>query len=103
VHVKTTNPQRLVPRLPQRLVRRYAIQSAQVLQAATDQRTDQTADGAAHGAADACGPAQLGLGRLVAAAIGLFAATLVGAAWRGRWRWWRRGFMFISVWHDPFS
>jgi hypothetical protein len=105
MHLETAHPQCLEPRLPQRLVRRYAIQSVQVLQAeaAADQRTDQTADCAAHGAADACGPAQLGLGRLIAPAIGLFAATLVGAAWWGRWRWRRRGFMFISVWHDPFS
>jgi hypothetical protein len=130
MHLETTHPQCLVPRLPQRLVRGYAVKSVLVLQAATDQRADQTANGtangAAHGAADtgcttqlalrrlvaaaislcaaAAGcSAQLVLRRLVAAAIGLCAAPRLRAArrWRGR-RWWR-GFMFISVWHDPIS
>jgi hypothetical protein len=36
MHLETTHPQCLVPRLPQRLVRGYAVQSVQVLQAATD-------------------------------------------------------------------
>jgi len=126
MHIETTYPQCLVPRLPQRLVRGYAVQSVQVVQATTDQSADQTANGAAHGAADtgcttqlalrrlvaaaislcaaAAGcSAQLVLRRLVAAAIGLCAAPRLRAArrWRGR-RWWR-GFMFVSVWHDPIS
>jgi hypothetical protein len=54
MHLKTTNPQRLVPRLPQRLMRRHAIQSVQVVQAeaAADQRTDETTNQPSHGAAD---------------------------------------------------
>jgi hypothetical protein len=98
MHLETTHPQRLVPRLPQRLVRRYAIQSAQVLQAATDQRTNHAADGATYGAADTGGTAQLDLRRLIAAAVGVCTAAWLRAARRwGRRRWRRRGFMFISV------
>jgi len=43
-----------MPRLPQRLVRRYAIQSVQVMQAeaAPDQRTDETPNHASDRAAD---------------------------------------------------
>jgi hypothetical protein len=60
MHLKTTNPQCVVPRLPQRLVRRYAIQSVQVMQAeaAADQRTDETAHGASDCAAYAGRSAQ---------------------------------------------
>jgi hypothetical protein len=57
MHLETTHPQRLVPRPPQRQVRSYAIQSAQVLQATTDQCAYHPANCAAHGAADAGGPA----------------------------------------------
>jgi hypothetical protein len=103
MHLKTTHPQRLVPRLPQRLVRRYAIQSVQVLQAATDQCANYAANCATYSTADAGCAAQLVLRWLIAAAIGLCAATGLGTArrWRGRWR--RRGFMFISVWHGSSS
>jgi hypothetical protein len=119
MHLKTTHPQCFVPRLPQRSVRGYAVQSVQVLQAATDQSANQTTNGTSHGAADAGGFAQLVLRGLVGAAIGLRAADagcsaqlvlrrLVGTAvglcaatrLRAARRWWRRrrrGFMFISV------
>jgi hypothetical protein len=97
MHLETTHPQCLVPRLPQRLVRGYAVQSVQVVQAATDQSANQTTNGTPHGAADTGGFAQLVLRGLVGAAIGLRAATRLRAARR----WWRRrrrrGFMFISV------
>jgi hypothetical protein len=54
MHLKTANPQCFVPRLPQRLVRRYAIQSVQMMQAeaAGDQRAYETTNNASHGAAD---------------------------------------------------
>jgi hypothetical protein len=54
MHLKTTNPQCLVPRPPQRLVSRYVIQSVQVMQAETaaDQGTYETANHASNGAAD---------------------------------------------------
>lgn len=90
-----------MPRLPQRLIRRYAIQSVHVLQAATDQRANQTADGTADGTADTGRAAYCALRRLVAAAIGLIAATFVRAVRRGRWR--RRGFLFIFIWHVSIS
>jgi hypothetical protein len=81
------------------LVRRYAIQLVQVLQAETaaDQRTYEAANHASHSAADTGRPAQSVLGRLVAAAFGFCAATRLCAArwWRSWWR--RRGFRFISV------
>ena len=48
-----------MPRLPQRLVRRNAIQSMHVVQAATDQRTYQTAYRTADGAPDTGGFTQL--------------------------------------------
>jgi hypothetical protein len=97
MHLETAHPQRLVPRLPQRLVRGYAIQSVQVLQAATDQRTDQTTDDAPDGSADTGRTAQLALRRLITAAIGFGAAARLGAA-RRRWRRrWRRGLGFVSI------
>jgi len=103
MHLETAHPQRLAPRLPQRLVRRYAIQSVQVLQAETaaDQRADQTPDRTPDGTADTGGSAQLVLRGFIAAAIGFCAATRLRAAWGRRWRWRWRGFVFISVWHDP--
>jgi hypothetical protein len=70
MHGETSHAQCLVPRLPQRLVRRYAIQSVQV-QAAADQRANETANRAAHGTADRRRAAQPGLGRLRASVIGL--------------------------------
>ena len=102
MHLKTTNPQCFVPRLPQRLVRRYAVQSVQVVQAeaAGDQRAYEAANHTSHGAADTGCAAQCELRGLVAAALGLIAATFVRAIWRGRGRWRWRCFMFISVWHD---
>jgi hypothetical protein len=63
MHFETTNPQFLVPRLPQRLVRRYAIQSMHVVQTATDQSAYETAYCAAHGATDCCGTPYLRLRR----------------------------------------
>lgn len=90
-----------MPRLPQRLISSYAIQSVQVVQAATEQRANQTADGAADGTANTGRAAYCALRRLVAAAIGLIAATFVRAVRRGRWR--RRGFVFISIWHVSIS
>jgi hypothetical protein len=101
MHLETTHPQCLVPRLPQRLVRGYAVQSVQVVQAATDQSADDTAhgtsDGASDGASDAGGFADLALRRFVAAAVGLCAAARVCTARRWR-RWWRLWvFAFISV------
>jgi hypothetical protein len=98
MHVETAYTQCLVPRLPQRLVGRYAIQLVQVLQAATNQRADQTAHRAAHRTADTCGPAQLVLRRLIRTTIGFRSAARFCAA-RGRRRWGRRGLVFISVWH----
>jgi len=88
-----------MPRLPQRLVRRNAIQSMHVVQAATDQRAYQTANRTAHGAADTGGFAQLTLRGLVATAIGFSPSrsSAARAGWR-RWRW-RRAFGFVSVWH----
>jgi hypothetical protein len=59
MHLESAYRQGLAPRLPQRLVRRYAIQSVHVVQAATDQRAYQTANRTAHGAADTGGFAQL--------------------------------------------
>ena len=105
MHLETAHPQSLAPRLPQRLVRRYAIQSVQVLQAETaaDQCTDYSADGATDGAADTGSSAQLVLRGLVAAAVGLWAGTRLRAARGWRWRWRRRGFVFISVWHESIS
>jgi hypothetical protein len=54
MHSETTNPQCLVPRLPQRMVRRYAIQLVQVVQteAAAYQRTNEAAHSASDCAAD---------------------------------------------------
>jgi hypothetical protein len=105
MHLKTTNPQCFVPRLPQRLVRRYAVQSVQVAQteAAGDQRAQEAANHTSHGAADTGCAAQQVLWRLIAAALGLFAAAFAGAAGRRRWRWRRWGFVFISIWHDSIS
>jgi hypothetical protein len=59
MHLETTHPQCFLPRLPQRLVGSYAIQSVQVLQAeaAADQRTYQTTNHASHGAPDTGGAA----------------------------------------------
>jgi hypothetical protein len=62
MHGETTHAQNLVPRLPQRLVRRYAVQSVQV-QAAADQRADESAYRAAHGAANTRGLTKLALRR----------------------------------------
>jgi hypothetical protein len=86
MHLETAYPQRLAPRLPQRLVRRYAIQSVQVVQAETaaDQCTNNPAHHASHGAANTRGAAQSILRGLVAAAIGFCAATRLGAARRRR-------------------
>jgi hypothetical protein len=103
MHLETAHPQRLAPRLPQRLVRRYAVQSVQVLQAAADQRADQTADCATDGTADTGGPAQLILRGLVGTASGFCAATGFCAAGGWWWSWRRRGFVFISVWHESIS
>jgi hypothetical protein len=54
MHFETTHPQCFVPRLPQRLVSRYAVQSVQMVQAeaTADQRTNQTAHGAADSTAN---------------------------------------------------
>jgi hypothetical protein len=105
MHIETTYPQCFVPRPPQRLVRRYAIQLVQVVQAeaAAYQRADEAANQTSYGAADPRRATQQVLRRLIAAAIGLVAAAFVGAAGRGRWRWRRRSFVFISIWHDSIS
>jgi hypothetical protein len=87
MHLETAHPQRLVPRLPQRLIRGYAIQSVQVF------------DGTAYTG----GLTQLVLRGLIAAAIGFCAATRFCAARGRRWRRRRRGFVFISGWHESIS
>jgi hypothetical protein len=97
MHIEATHPQCLVPRLPQRLVRGYAVQSVQVLQAATDQSADQTTDGTPHGSADARRFTQLVLRRLISATISFCAASRLCAARRWRWRWRRWVFAFISI------
>jgi hypothetical protein len=97
MHIETTHPQCLVPRLPQRLVRGYAVQSVQVLQAATDQRANQTTDDAPDGSADTGRTAHLALWWLITTAIGFCAASRLCAAGRRRRRWRRWVLAFISV------
>src|SRR4029077_17097819 len=70
-HREPPNPQPLVPRLPQRLVRRYAVQSVQMLQAATDECAYQPADRTADGAANSGGFSQLILRRTLSAVVRL--------------------------------
>jgi hypothetical protein len=84
MHLKTTNPQRFVPRLPQRLVGRYAIQSMQVMQAeaAPDQRAYETTNHASHGAADTGRAANLILRRILVAIVGFGTARSAGSSWR---------------------
>jgi hypothetical protein len=98
MHLETAHPQCLVPRLPQRLVRRYAIQSVQVLQAeaAADQRTNETANHASHGAADTGGAAYLVLRRKLGAVVWLDCPG-PGATRRRRWGRGRRVLGFVSV------
>jgi hypothetical protein len=55
MHLQSAHPQGLAPRLSQRLVRRNAIQSVQVLQAAADQSAYETAYCTADGAAECRG------------------------------------------------
>jgi hypothetical protein len=101
MHRETTHAQSLVPRRPQRLVRRYAVQLVQV-QAAADQRADETAYRTAHGAADTGSSAQQPLRRLGAT---IFRTHFAGAARRysrARRRRWRI-LGVVSVWHVSFS
>jgi hypothetical protein len=100
MHPKSAHPQGLTPRLPQRLVRRNAIQSVQVLQAAADQSAYQTAYCTANGAADAGGFTQQILRGLVWAIIRFSPSRSRAARTRRRWRWGRRRvFGFVAVWH----
>jgi hypothetical protein len=92
MHGETSHAQSLMPRLPQRLVRRYAIQLVQV-QAAADQRANDTTNRAADGAADCRGASQAGLWWQTTAIVGL------KRSWLGTWarrRRWRRRLIWIG-------
>jgi hypothetical protein len=100
MHRETAHAQCLVPRLPQRLVRRYAIQLMQV-QAAADQRADDSAYRAAHGAADAGGSTQHFLRGLGSAVLWTHFPRPARRDSLARRR--RRIFWIVSVWHVSFS
>src|SRR5665213_1888640 len=103
MHLKTTNPQCFVPRLPQRLISSYAIQSVQVVQAeaAADQRADETSDQASHGAADTSCAANLALRGLSIAVVWLCSSRSSRGRLAGSRRLGRRIFVLVTVWHDP--